>query len=130
VTFGFDKSTLTPSAMATLNEVAMKAQSLPRVVIEVAGFTDPVGSKAYNLGLSRRRAWAVQRYLVSQKVPVRSIQVIGMGKDQMAPEHLAGTMETTANMSKAERHEMERRVYIRVYGAGDLTSGSASRSQQ
>src|SRR5215471_11778319 len=130
VTFGFGQSTLTAAGRATLDQIAQKMHSMPRSVVELAGFTDPVGSKSYNLALSRRRAWAVQRYLVSQKVPVRNIQVVGMGKDQMGPEHLAGPGPSTENMSRAERHEEERRVYIRLYGAGDLTGGTATRSEQ
>ena len=130
VLFGFNKSTLTPAAMATLDQVAQKAQSLPRVIVELAGFTDPVGSKAFNLALSRRRAEAVQRYLVDKKVPIRSIQIVGMGKEYMAPPHLAGTLEpSNPNPTKAEQHQLARRVYIKVYGAGDIT-GTASRSKE
>jgi OmpA-OmpF porin, OOP family len=130
VNFGFNRSNLTPAAMATLDQVAQKMQSMPRSVVELAGFTDPVGSKAYNLALSRRRAWAVQRYLISKGIPVRNIQLVGMGKDQMAPSHLAGPTERSEATNRAERHGLERRVYIRVYGAGDITGGTASRSDQ
>src|SRR3974390_658569 len=44
VTFGFDKYSLTPEARAALDQVASKVQSLPRAVVELAGFTDPIGS--------------------------------------------------------------------------------------
>jgi len=130
VTFGFNRSTLTPAAKATLDQLAQRMQSMPRAVVELAGFTDPVGSESYNLALSRKRAWAVQRYLVSRNIPLRNIQIVGMGKDQMAP--LAGVAErSTGNLTRAERHEFDRRVSIRVYAAGDLMGGgTASRLDQ
>jgi outer membrane protein OmpA-like peptidoglycan-associated protein len=129
VLFGFGKSTLTNEAKTTLDEVANKFQSMPRGVIELAGFTDRVGSVNYNLELSRRRAWAVQRYLIEHKVPSRSIHVVGLGKAS-SPEGL----EREGQMSSAKTGRMrgynpeERRVNIRVFGAGEL--GTASRSEQ
>jgi outer membrane protein OmpA-like peptidoglycan-associated protein len=119
VMFGFNKSTLTPTARKTLDELIAKSQTLPRSVIELAGFTDTVGTRTYNLALSRRRAEAVQRYLVMQKVPLRNIHIVGLGEakppEDMAPESTSGN-----------RRQMERRVQIRLFGAGDIT-GSASR---
>jgi OmpA-OmpF porin, OOP family len=130
VTFAFNKATLTPAAKLALDQVAMKAAQMPRAVVELAGFTDTVGSANYNLALSRRRAEAVQRYLVMQKVPLRSIHIIGLGKET-PPEGLAADLEAVnPNPSKAELRRLERRVRIQVYGAGDITQGTASRIQQ
>jgi OmpA-OmpF porin, OOP family len=126
ITFGFNKSTLTPQAKQVLDQIAAKAQSLPRNVVELAGFTDPRGSANYNLALSRRRAWAVQRYLISQKVATASIHVVGMGEEAPGPGLEA---DLPANASKAERDRLARRVQIRLFGAGDIT-GTASRERQ
>jgi outer membrane protein OmpA-like peptidoglycan-associated protein len=130
LTFGFNKATLTPGAKAALDAIAMKFMALPRGVVELTGFTDKVGGANYNLALSRRRAEAVQRYLVMQKVPLRAIHIVGLG-EEAPPEGL--TAEMTAvdpNPSKAQLSRLARRVCIRVYGAGDITQGTASRSQQ
>jgi outer membrane protein OmpA-like peptidoglycan-associated protein len=130
VTFGFNKSTLTPDAKVALNAMAAKAQALPRSVIELTGFTDKVGSESYNLALSRRRAEAVQRYLVLQKVPLRSIHIVGLGKEA-PPENLEVVEAlTNPNTNAKDLHRLARRVRINVYGAGDITEGTASRSQQ
>ena len=64
VLFGFNKATLTDEQKAKLDTVVQAAQSLPRFQIEVQGFTDRVGSPAYNISLSAKRADAVVRYLV------------------------------------------------------------------
>src|SRR5262249_32325639 len=130
VTFGFNQSTLTPQARSALDAIASKANSLPRAVIELTGFTDRVGSRSFNYALSRRRAEAVQRYLVSQKVPVRQIHIVGMGKEG-APAGLTSDLEmVNPNPTKAEMSRLARRVHISVFGAGDITQGSPSGSQQ
>lgn len=130
VTFGFDKYSLTPEAKAALDQVASKVQSLPRAVVELAGFTDPIGSASYNLGLSRRRAEAVQRYLVNQKVPMRNIHIVGLGEEAPPPGLEKDLTHLGPNPTKAELHRMARRVRISIYGAGDITEGAASRSQE
>jgi OmpA-OmpF porin, OOP family len=115
VLFGFNKANLTRQATSSLDEIVSKFQATPGAVIELAGFTDPIGSASYNLELSRRRAWAVQRYLVDHNVPLRSIHVVGMGKEN-PPESLSGP--EAANASKSDRNQMARRVNIRIYEAG------------
>jgi outer membrane protein OmpA-like peptidoglycan-associated protein len=127
ITFGFNKATLTPEAKAALNQVAAKMQSLPRSVVELAGFTDRVGSQNYNLALSRRRAEAVQRYLVQQKVPLMAIHIVGLGKEAPPEQLEAEVTAVDPNATKAQLERLARRVHVRVFGAGDI---SASRSEQ
>ena len=129
VTFGFNKSTLTPDAKLALDQVAAKAQAQPRVVVELAGFTDKTGGNSYNLALSRRRAESVQRYLVGQKVPLRSIHIVGLGEEAPPPGLEADLSAINPNPSPAELNRLARRVQIRIYGAGDITQGSAARVQ-
>lgn len=129
VTFGFNKSTLTPAAKRTLDQLAAKALAQPRTVIELAGFTDRIGSNSYNLALSRRRAWTVQRYLISQKVPNSAIHVAGLGKEAPPPGLEADLTAANPNPSKAEIDRLARRVRVRVFGAGDITGGAAREQQ-
>jgi outer membrane protein OmpA-like peptidoglycan-associated protein len=121
ITFGFDKANLTSESRATLDQIVNKFQSSPRAVVELSGFTDPIGTAEYNLGLSRRRAWAVQRYLVDRNVPLRAIHVVGMGEATRSEELRA---EIPADGSKKEQHRQDRRVNIRVYGAGEMAATS------
>ena len=122
VWFGFDKATLTPAAKAELDSIAAKATAMPRSVVELGGFTDPVGSSNYNLDLSRRRAWAVQRYLVARNVPTRSIHMVGFGKESGPPD-MAVAADMASVRGKSEYHKLARRVSIRLYGAGNLQGG-------
>jgi OmpA-OmpF porin, OOP family len=49
-------------------------------VIVAVGYTDRIGSDAYNLKLSQRRAAAVKTYLVSKGIPADKIYTEGKGK--------------------------------------------------
>jgi outer membrane protein OmpA-like peptidoglycan-associated protein len=125
ITFAFNKATLTPEARATLDQVAEKCQTMPRAVVELAGFADRTGSKNYNLALSRQRAWAVQRYLVDHNVPIRSIHTAGFGEER-PPQELAADFQRGP---AGKRDRQERRVSIRVFDTG-VSASPSSGSQQ
>jgi len=80
--FNFDKYDLKPAGMAKLDELAAKLQQLGTAVtaVGVTGHTDSVGSDAYNLKLSQRRAQAVVNYLKQRGVNPNIIQAQGMGE--------------------------------------------------
>jgi outer membrane protein OmpA-like peptidoglycan-associated protein len=126
VEFGFNQATLTSQARAELDAIAAKARSMPRSVIELSGFADPVGSPNYNLDLSRRRAWAVQRYLVDRNVPARNIQVIGFGEEHGPQATALSSGEMASARGKTSAHRQERRVCIQLYGAGELAGGAST----
>ncbi len=66
ILFEFDKDVLTAHAKETLNILgrAMTSQELAGSTFRLEGHTDAVGTFEYNMDLSRRRARAVQRYLL------------------------------------------------------------------
>jgi outer membrane protein OmpA-like peptidoglycan-associated protein len=129
VTFGTNKSSLTPAAKAALDQVIAMSRTAPRSTFEVKGFTDTRGSKSHNLALSRKRAEAVQRYLVQNHVPLNTIHIIGMGEEGTPVNFNAEVAAAQgAPTTKAERHQEARRVQIRLFGAGE-TGGNAARSE-
>ena len=79
VFFNFDKSDLTPEAQAVVAEAAAAFKSTGSVSIAVVGHTDTVGSAAYNLPLSERRAASVKAGLVANGVPGDVISTSGKG---------------------------------------------------
>ncbi|MFT3809943.1 MAG: OmpA family protein [Micropepsaceae bacterium] len=79
VFFNFDKSDLTPEAQAVIAEAAAAFASTGSVSIAVVGHTDTVGSAAYNLPLSQRRAASVKAGLVANGVPDGAISTDGRG---------------------------------------------------
>jgi len=123
VTFGFNKFSLTPEAKTALDQLATKVQSMPRVLVELVGFTDATGPEEYNLNLSRERADSVQRYLVTQKVPLHVIHTVGLGAEA-PPSGLE--VDTNSNPSKSEAERASRRVLIRIFGSEVVTRASAA----
>jgi len=79
VFFNFDKSDLTPEAQAVVAEAAATFASTGAVSIMVVGHTDTVGSAAYNLPLSQRRAASVKAGLAANGVPSGAISTDGRG---------------------------------------------------
>jgi outer membrane protein OmpA-like peptidoglycan-associated protein len=60
VLFAFDSDRLTPAAQAELEDTARLIRQRAKGPVRVEGHTDAIGSAAYNLDLSRRRAQAVR----------------------------------------------------------------------
>jgi OOP family OmpA-OmpF porin len=75
--FDFDKSTLKPEGTQKLDGLVSKLKNVTVEVIIVVGFTDSVGSLAYNKGLSLRRAEAVKAYLVKNGVEASRVYTEG-----------------------------------------------------
>jgi len=63
-----------------LDEVAAALLTQPELNVEVQGHTDSVGSAAYNLNLSDRRAAAVKAYLVGKGLSATALTAKGYGK--------------------------------------------------
>lgn len=68
VNFDFDRSTLRPDSIATLNEAIAVLAQYPDLRVEVAGHTDECGKDDYNQKLSQSRAKVVFDYLVKNGV--------------------------------------------------------------
>ena len=83
VFFDFNKSDLTADARGIVDKAASNAQASHITQLEVTGYTDTVGSDAYNLRLSRRRAEAVSAELQAQGVPASEIAIYAKGKHDL-----------------------------------------------
>ncbi|MBS0456967.1 MAG: OmpA family protein [Proteobacteria bacterium] len=81
VNFDFDKSKLRPDSISILNEAVAVLKKYPQLRVEVAGHTDSIGSDAYNMKLSERRAKVVYDFLVKNGVDTgRLVGPHGYGK--------------------------------------------------
>lgn len=78
--FDFNKATLKPEGKAKLDEAVALMAKHPDLKVSVEGHTDSIGSDAYNLKLSQRRAEAVADYLTSKGVAASRLSTKGFGK--------------------------------------------------
>ena len=79
VNFAFDSYALDAKAQGLLDEAAVVLKE-KNVKVTLEGWTDSIGSDAYNKKLSQNRANAVKGYLVKQGVPAANLNAVGMGK--------------------------------------------------
>jgi OmpA-OmpF porin, OOP family len=82
VYFEFDRASLTPEARAVVNAVANAAKADPKAQIRLVGKADLVGTDAYNMGLSHRRANTVGAMLMSDGVDRSRIKESWVGFHQ------------------------------------------------
>ena len=80
--YAFDSADLLPESKVALDQIAKILQDNPEVVVELSSHADRVGSDAYNIGLSDRRARAVVDYLLGKGIPVEQLQPKGYGKSR------------------------------------------------
>ena len=82
VKFEFDSAILTQEARRILDRVSETLVAYPEINVELEGHTDNIGTAAYNLGLSERRAIAVKEYLVGRGIAANRMVPVGYGLTQ------------------------------------------------
>lgn len=86
VFFGFNQSSLTAEALATIKQVVGAVRESGSASIRVVGHADRAGSIAYNKALSLRRARSVKQALVLEGVSANGITMEGRGEsDPLVP---------------------------------------------
>jgi iron complex outermembrane receptor protein len=86
VFFDFNKSDLTPQAIQIVDQAASNAGPAKVTRLTVTGHTDTVGSDAYNMRLSRRRAESVAARLEKDGIASSEIEIVAKGKrDLLVP---------------------------------------------
>lgn len=80
VTFAFGKANLKPQAQATLDSIYGEMSQVKSAKVAVAGYTDRIGSDAFNVKLSQERADSVANYFVAKGVAADAISATGYGK--------------------------------------------------
>jgi len=108
IQFGYNSSQISTKSEQQIKEIELSMKQMEEIdshiKFEVIGHTDKQGSRAYNQGLSERRAEAVKNALVSIN-PALKFQLSSLGKGENKPE-LSGDSE--------EIYRVNRRVEIRI----------------
>lgn len=113
--FDFDSDVVRPEARTNLRNLAASLDKYPGSDLLIVGHTDSVGTDAYNLGLSERRANAAVSYLAGQ----------GVDRSRMRARGLGETEPVAPNESEAGRSK-NRRVEVAIY-AGEAQRAEARR---
>lgn len=106
VLFDTGRAELNPGAASKMDQLAQFLSRHSDRRVEIDGFTDSVGSDAYNEQLSQRRASAVKAALVSRGVDPSRIDTRGYGKAY-----------PVASNSDSGGRQLNRRVEVVIGGA-------------
>jgi peptidoglycan-associated lipoprotein len=84
--FDYDKHTLRPDAMSTLQAdaktLAQIISQYPKFNLTVEGYCDERGSAEYNLALGEARAQQAKEFLVSLGLPPAQLKTVSYGKER------------------------------------------------
>ncbi|SRR5665213_2956509 len=101
VHFYYDKSILSDNAKAAIKTTILKMKNNPKTHIRIAGYTSEAGTDAYNMALSKRRAKAVEDYVISEGLVSKDrLTMIGFGDTDPA-EHEAAPSQHYSTAAKA-----------------------------
>ncbi|MDP4200862.1 MAG: OmpA family protein [Bacteroidota bacterium] len=81
VFFDFNSSDLKSSSYPELNRAVKLMKAVPTMQVEIAGYTDSVGSPEYNRQLSEKRANSVRDYLVRNGITKARVKTHGYGEE-------------------------------------------------
>ena len=101
--FDFNSFTINQQATETLQSIKRFYDTNHVVRIEISGHTDAAGSDAYNMELSRRRAYAARAYLKD----------VGVNKDLLV--EIYGLRKPAHSNESEIGRKMNRRAEIRVF---------------
>src|SRR5690606_31988927 len=101
VNFEFDVYKLNKSAEDYLTTIADSLNSNPRWTVLLDGHTDSIGTNAYNMELSRKRAKSARDFLIKS----------GVSKDRISTRQFGEERPTTTNETAVGRF-INRRVEI------------------
>jgi peptidoglycan-associated lipoprotein len=80
--FGFDQTTLTPEAQATLERHALWLQTYRDLRVTLEGHCDERGTVEYNLALGDQRGQVAYEYLVGLGVSPDRLTTVSFGKER------------------------------------------------
>jgi flagellar motor protein MotB len=103
--FGFDSVELKKESVTELNKLSKLLGDNPDIIIEVAGFTDSIGTQNYNISLSERRARMVVKYLIDKGIEPARLKIQAYGAASPI-----GTNITN------EGRKLNRRTEVRIIG--------------
>jgi outer membrane protein OmpA-like peptidoglycan-associated protein len=124
ILFPFNSAEVAVAGRENLRQLAQSLQRYPGTEVLIVGHTDNVGSDAYNLTLSQRRAESAKSYLVSMGIPAERIRTAGRGESEpIAPNETPDGAQRNRRVEIAIFASQQYRDQIlREYGRGGATT--------
>ena len=114
--FSFDKSVVKPEGKRALDKFAQDLKGTQYNQVSITGHTDRLGSDAYNMRLSNRRAEAVKAYLVDP-AGIDASKIVTHGKGETEPVTKPGDCKGNKRTKKLVAClQPDRRVEVEVAG--------------
>jgi OOP family OmpA-OmpF porin len=79
VMYDFNSAEIKSEAFPMLDEAVLILKKNPEMKVEIDGHTDNIGSAAYNMNLSERRAKSIMKYFVDKGVAAERLTTKGFG---------------------------------------------------
>ncbi|MCD6017300.1 MAG: hypothetical protein K0S53_421 [Bacteroidetes bacterium] len=107
--FDFDKTTLRPTSNVELKNILRLLTKYPKMIIEIAGYTDSKGTDAYNVKLSKDRAQAVVDFLIVKGVVKNRLVAASYGEAFPAAPN-----ENADGSDSPTGRQLNRRVELKI----------------
>jgi OOP family OmpA-OmpF porin len=116
VLFDFDRSVVRPGEASKLDELAAKIKGRTFDRLDAVGHADRIGADDYNLKLSKRRAEAVQAYLVGKGIDAGRIRADAKGEGEAMTGDACKNLgpENRKNQKLVECLQRDRRVEVKL----------------
>jgi len=102
--FGFGSDVLTSESASELEQLVQLMKTNAAARIEIVGHTDNYGPANFNLALSKKRAVAVQQYLIGK----------GIGASRITSDGFGESRPLVSNDDERDGREINRRVEFRI----------------
>ena len=114
VLFEYDSAALRAAEGAKLDAFAATASGRASDGLQAVGHADRIGSDAYNMGLSRKRAEAVRSHLVGKGIEAGRVRAEARGEAETATGAACQKLgaESRANRKLVECLQPDRRVVV------------------
>ena len=113
--FAFDRAEVQPAGRQALDSFIEQLRGSSYETITVQGFTDRLGSTAYNQTLSQARADAVKAYLVTQGLD--ATKIVATGRSESSPVTTPDACKGMTGATLIACLAPDRRVELEVTGS-------------
>ena len=82
--FDFDSASIRPESRTIVKSNARALAGNRRIITQLEGHTDELGSREYNIALGERRASAVRQIMIAMGVSPQQVRVVSYGEERPA----------------------------------------------